>query len=107
MLPTKAWQIQDHPILGDRVLEPIREKLGKPELEKKNICTKFSGGPYLGFAAEGRQVQFFFSHSFTDSFRGTRHLPVLSEPSQGFICFSFGVGPRSSTGCPLALPDCR
>ena len=41
MLPTKAWQIQDHPILGDWVLEPIREKLGKPELEKKIYALSF------------------------------------------------------------------
>ena len=53
------------------MLEPVRGKPGKPELEKKSACTKFSEGPDLGFAAEGRQVQFSFSLSFTDSFRGT------------------------------------
>ena len=43
MLPTKAWQIRDHPILGDWVLEAVRGKLGKPELEKKLYALSFPG----------------------------------------------------------------
>ena len=45
MLPTTAWQIQDHPILGDWVLAPFRGNPRKPELRK--ILSEFPTTVFL------------------------------------------------------------